>query len=106
MRTTTINKPSKTVCQKVLAAIIAQNKGYIAAGGEPPTLVMDFDWTGSGPHPAVVWEGGPYEWTYLFPHGGIEEEFGTRVSDVSARIPAGWHTEPITSWAIGIYRAF
>ena len=66
-----------------------------------PTVNMEFNWTGA-PHPAIVWEGGPYEWTMYFPHGGIEEEFGFTISPTE--MPDGIHVEPDTYWALGIYR--
>lgn len=89
--------------RKVLAAVRKQLAGAILPGDAGPQLLMDWQWTASTPpHPAIVWEEGPYEWAYLFPHGGIEEEFGTRVKDVSSSLPAGVWCEPDTSWAIAI----
>lgn len=31
----------------------------------------------------VYWEEGPYQWTFSFPYGGIDQEFGTVLEDVS-----------------------
>ena len=31
----------------------------------------------------VYWEEGPYQWVFNFPYGGIDEEFGTVIEDVS-----------------------
>ena len=31
----------------------------------------------SGPTPAIVWDGGPYEWSILATSGGIDEELTT-----------------------------
>lgn len=69
-----------------------------------PKLVEDWDWTGyGGAKWSIIWEEGPFQWTYLFPYGGVEEEFGLKVPDVSERLPAGFYAEAITSWAIGLY---
>jgi hypothetical protein len=66
-----------------------------------PTVNMEFDWPSGPAHPAVVWEGGPFEWTMLL-HGGVDEEFGFRVE--ATEMPAGVWYEPDTYWAIGLYR--
>lgn len=65
-----------------------------------PTVNMEFDWVGD-PHPAVVWEGGPYEWTMYVPHGGIEEEFGFNIQPTE--LPAGLYVEPATYWALSLW---
>lgn len=93
---------SESTCLQVLAAVRKQCTGAILESDEGPKLVMDFDRLGNGAHPAIVWEEGPYEWTYLFPYGGIEEEFGTRVPDVSKMLPVGVFCEPDTAWALSI----
>jgi hypothetical protein len=76
------------------------------AFANPPVLMRDWDWLGHG-NPArwsIVWEEGPFEWAHMFPFGGIEEEFGMRIKDVSDRMPEGVHSEAITSWAVALVR--
>lgn len=93
-------KVSKSKAEKVLAALLDQCKPWVQEGYEPK-LVQDFDdreWT-------ILWEEGPYEWPYLFPHGGIEEEFGFKVADLSSQIPAEVFVEPINHYSVGIYEA-
>lgn len=70
-----------------------------------PQLREDWDWLGTGNVAkwSIIWEEGPFQWSYYFPYGGIEEEFGTMVPDVSKSIPAGFYAEAITSWAVGLY---
>ena len=91
--------------EKALAALTAQAGAWIDGNGVAPKIVENFDWLGSG-HPApfaIVWEEGPYNWTYLFPFGGIEEEFGFRLPDVSDQLPGHLFAEAITGWAVGLY---
>lgn len=93
-------KVSKSKAEKVLAALLDQCKPWVQEGYEPK-LVQDFDdreWT-------ILWEEGPYEWPYLFPHGGVEEEFGFKVADVSGQIPEGIFAEPVNHYSVGIYEA-
>lgn len=89
--------------EKVLAALRRQRQ-YAVDPGSGPKIVEDFDWVGHEPL-AIVWEGGPFEWAYLFPHGGRDEEFGFNIADVSADIPAHVFAEAITSWAIAVHLA-
>ena len=109
-------KITKATAEKVLAALLDQ-LGYDkndaddwhAAYGKGPQLIEKWDWLGHGEDYvadySIVWEEGPYNWTYPFPHGGIDEEFGSKRSDVSDQLDAlnVW-VEPMTGWAIGIYR--
>jgi hypothetical protein len=68
-----------------------------------PSLVEHWDWLGvGGPRWSIVWEGGPYEWAIIFPHGGVDPEFGTAYEAV--KLPKGVWTEPVTAWAINLYR--
>ena len=67
-----------------------------------PTLVEHWDWNGPGPRWSIVWEGGPYDWAVIFPHGGIDPEFGTTYEAVE--LPKGVWTEAMTGWALSIYR--
>lgn len=96
-------KVTKTQANKVLAAVRKQLAGSILPGDAGPIVNMTFDWTGYGPNPAIVWEEGPYQWTYMFPYGGIEEEFGFKIADVSSQLPAGVWCEAVTAWAMNIY---
>ena len=82
--------------EKVVAAIgrqipSAKDEGYGPLIGEDDRQ----GWT-------IIWEEGPFQWTYLFPHGGIEEEFGTKLEDVSADLPAGIWAEAINHYSIGV----
>lgn len=76
---------------------------WAADGRWWPSVRFDWDWTGE-PVTAIVWEEGPFQWTYLFPYGG-RTEMGGEVPDVSGLLPAGWWAEPVTGWAIAIYPA-
>jgi hypothetical protein len=88
--------------ERVLAAVRKMFKGWIQSGDTGPNLIMDWDWLGYGPQVSIVWEEGPYDWAMLFPHGGVEEEFGFTLKPVT--LPKGIWTEPITSFAIAIIR--
>lgn len=97
-----VPKPvTETQLAKVLQAVKTQRSAY---EGPLPSAVTDWDWLGYGPTASVVWEEGPFEWAHLFPFGGIEEEFGFKVPDVSEMIPSGVRVEPATSWAVSVYR--
>ena len=101
----------KRDADKVLAAIKRQFAGWIEPGHPEtgPQLVKDYDWLGDdwlgdgGAPYAVLWESGPYEWTYLAGEGGIEEEFGFKIKAVE--FPEAVFVEPITHFALGIYPA-
>ena len=93
----------KRDAEKVLASIKKVYRAWLEDASEDmrPKLVKDWDWLGTGPAPyAIVWEGGPYEWTFLI-HGGRDEEFGVKVEAV--QVPESVFAEPITSWALGLY---
>jgi hypothetical protein len=68
---------------------------------DQPVLRMDWEWPGQ-PTPAILWEGGPYDWTMYFPYGGPTEE-GITLPDVSADMPKGVHVEPYAGWATCLY---
>lgn len=92
-------RPTKRQAEQVVAALVRQYPRSVTR----PTLVRDWDWFGTGTSPwAIVWEEGPHDWAHVFPYGGRSEEFGREVSEV--RLPAGVWVEPITGWAIGLYR--
>lgn len=81
-------KPTEEQALEVLARL--QDK-YDIHSDNGPQLVMDFDWLGHGEWPAIVWEGGPYEWA-------TTESF--------ALIKGGPRTmwyEPVTAWSLNIY---
>lgn len=90
--------------ENVLAALIKQLP-FVTDDAYGPKIVQNWEWLQySDPAPfSIIWEEGPYEWAYLFPNGGRDEEFGSTRRDVSDLIPSGVFVEPITSWAIGIY---
>lgn len=99
-------KVKKADAIKVLNAVKAQFKGWIDPDmpDSGPKLVKDFDWSGTGGAPyAIVWEGGPFEWTMTAGHGGIDEEFGFKIKAVA--FPESVFCEPMTGWALGIYEA-
>lgn len=92
-----MKKVKKQTAERVLLALERQHKAAIDAGYPRPSLV-------NGERSFFIsWEEGPYEWAYLFPFGGIEEEFGFRVADVSGQVPKGLLIEPINSYSVGIY---
>jgi|PlaIllAssembly_1097288.scaffolds.fasta_scaffold01795_13 hypothetical protein len=107
MNTTKRKNPTKAQATKVLNALKRQRAAYIDGPDSGPKLVENWDWLGNGSDYiarwSIVWEEGPYEWSYLFPFGGIDEEFGFHVANVSDAIPEGFYSEAITSWAIGLY---
>jgi hypothetical protein len=103
MSTTTRNA-SKRDCTKVLNVIRRQFcvTADDVANGYGPTLVMDWDWTGE-PTPAVIWEGGPYDWAIYVGYGG-RMETGYHAPDLSDEIPDTVFVEPYSGWAVSIYR--
>jgi hypothetical protein len=99
-------KPTKAECEKVLR-LLKKQRGVTAreaTSGYGPQLVMDWDWFGDGPRPAIVWEGGPYDWVMYLPYGGVEEEWGVRLTNVSDGMPKGVWVEAATSWAVHIHK--
>ena len=70
-------------------------------GNDGPQLRLSFSWTGSESCTAIVWEEGPYEWSYNVGDTYTEEEFGFRITGFDP-VP-GVFTEAITSWAVGLY---
>lgn len=81
--------------EKVVAAIKAQRSAWVEEG-YGPHLLEDFD---DQPF-VIVWEEGPYQWTYDFPFGGVDEEFGTTIKDVSAMLPDHLYVEAMTSYSV------
>lgn len=92
-----------TVTQRRAEKVLAQVKEVFAPwveDGDGPTLNMEWDWPSSGPTPTILWEGGPYDWAMLFPHGG-RAEFGFKVKEVT--LPKGIFAEPYSGWALCLY---
>lgn len=94
----------------VLSAVETKYAAYVAPG-DHPVLVHGYE----GAPWAVVWEGGPYEWA-IRPLGEVtlDPELTAELSDFApghpvhnraAEIPAGVTTEPIASYALGVYPA-
>lgn len=71
---------------------VAPQPGYQtetpAYGVGGPQLVKGWDWY-SHTAWAVVWEEGPFEWSYY----------------VDREMPTSVFMEPITTWSLGLYRA-
>lgn len=65
-----------------------------ARHGLGPVLVPDWDWPSSGPTPAVILEGGPFDWA-------INCAGTTAVVEQMAA--AGIFCEPYASWALCLY---
>jgi hypothetical protein len=102
---TTATRATKAEAQKAFNALVKAwggKKGVNETFANPPKLLRNWNFLGPAYDWAIVWEEGPYEWAHLFPYGGIDEEFGLRVPDMSDRTK-GVHIEAITSWAVAIY---
>jgi len=102
--TGTRTRVTKRDAEHTLAAVKRMFSAYIE-GDYGPKLVKDWNWgwtTSTDYAWAIVWEeGSPYNWTYLFPFGGVDEEFGGRHTGVE--LPDDVWTEAITGWALAIY---
>ena len=92
--------------QAVLRAVKTQFASY---GPDFGDLRLDMDWDG---HVAIIWEEGPYEWTYHFGTNDVDEELtielqefqpGTVVRLRPVTIPKGVLVEPYTTYALCIY---
>lgn len=107
---TTTKAATKAEATKAFNALVRAwggKKAIDEAFANPPVLVKNWEWgwtTSNTYRWAIVWEEGPYEWAHMFPFGGIEEEFGLRVPDVSDRTKNVF-IECITGWAVAIYPA-
>lgn len=94
---------TKREAEKFLRALKKQRAAWIDDDSKGPELLEDWDWTGYGGFRwSIVWEEGPYDWSDLFPFGGVDEEFGGRIADVSEGLPETLYAESITGWAVGI----
>lgn len=67
-----------------------------------PVLCRDFEGWHTDTSWAVVWDGGPFEWSYLLPMGG-RGEFGIEVEPV--RLPDGVACDSFSNVAISLYPA-
>ena len=88
---------NKAVTAKALTAIRRRFSAWITTFDDGPEVVPDM----RGGY-SIVWEGGPYEWTYLAAMGGFDD-FGNEVEPVEA--PAGFYLEPVNTWALNVYPA-
>ncbi len=96
-------KATKAEATKVLNALKKQCRAWLDAGCEGPTLVKrEFEYS-QGTGWQIIWEGGPYDWVYNFPFGGVEEEFGFRLEDVSDRFDDGVWVEAQNNWSVVIW---
>lgn len=95
-------KVTRRDAEKVLAGVRRAYRPYLRAGYNEPMLVRNWRFFDGPPVPyAIVWEGGPFEWTMHVPFGGRDEEFGGTIPAID--VPDGIYTEPYTGWALGIY---
>lgn len=83
----------KALSVDVHPVVVRQGMGSWPNG---PVLCMDFEGWRTRTEWAVVWEGGPYEWAMWVPLGG--QGFS------AAEVAKGVFLEPITDWALGLYR--
>jgi hypothetical protein len=95
---------------------VAKAFGYRPDDEYGPKIIEGFDWTGTGGCTAIVWEEGPYEWAITAAAAqygepvvneelaSLAEEFGVVPKIGPIKVPDGLFIEPITSWALGIYR--
>ena len=67
-----------------------------------PVLCADFEGWSTTSDWAVVWEGGPHDWTMYVPHGGRTEDFGLTVGPID--LP-GVFCEPVNGFALALYPA-
>lgn len=80
-------KPTKAQMNALRAVVAA---AYPLDDHSDLVVVMDWDWSGE-PRPALIWEGGPYDWA-------IECQ---QVRD--AAMARGLWVEPQTSFALNVY---
>lgn len=99
---TTRTNVTERDAQKVVAAILRQTNHddpELFAGVSPP-IVRESEY---GDDWDIIWEEGPFQWPYLFPFGGIEEEFGFRLKDVSSDLPDHVMVEAKNHYSITLY---
>ena len=86
--------------KSILDAIRRQHPSWSV---ESESLIVVEDWAGDGAT-YIFWEEGPYQWSYLFPGGGIDEEFGTQTKSVETPgcVP-GDDYDSSTSYSLVVY---
>lgn len=96
-----LTKAKATAALRAICKQFAVDEAEIGAG-RGPQLVQDYEpMHGGTVDYAIVWEEGPYEWTYgaFWPH--IDTETGLRREGVVK--PAGVYSEAINTYALGLY---
>lgn len=83
----------ETPCDDAVASA-APTGSRAAYRGLGPELRMDWDWPSSGPTPAVILEGGPYDWAVVC-CGWVQDRLDER------GIPV--FVEPYSGWALCLY---
>lgn len=95
---------NKAVSNKALTAIRRRFSAWITTFDDGPKLVSfnetNNENTTNRTGYSIVWEGGPYKWTYLAAFGGFDD-FGFEVEPVEA--PAGFYLEPVNHWSLNVY---
>jgi hypothetical protein len=103
-----MTKPAnKAEASKVFTALKKQCAGWVYEGCEEPKLVKrpkGWEYAGQPAMWHIVWEGGPFQWTYSFPFGGRDQEFGTNLRDVSARFGDGVWVEAQNHWSVVVWK--
>lgn len=90
---------NKAVTAKALTSVKRRFSAWITTFDNGPTIEPN---TSGGSGYSIVWEGGPYEWTYLASMGGFDD-FGNEVEPVEA--PDGFYLEPVNTWSLNVYPA-
>lgn len=93
-------KITKYQAEATLRAVKKQFSAWFERDEDGPKLIMDWDFFGYGPNPAIVWEGGPYDWPHLV-NGGIGD-FNEKYAPV--KLPKNVWIEAATGFAISLYR--
>ena len=99
------------VTQRQAQAVLkrAVKTQFASYGPDFGDLKLDMDWDG---HVAIIWEEGPYEWTYHFGTNDVDEELTIELQefqpDTVVRLrpvttPKGVFVEPYTTYALCIY---
>ena len=110
-----MKKVTKRQAEAVLRAV---KKMFGSGAGEYGPQLRDRREYDGQPGWQIHWEGGPFEWPYLFPFGGVDEELASMArefvdSDAEAgrvatrkevQLPPGIWVEAINHWSIAIYR--
>ena len=88
---------STTVTKTDLAKVVAALKTQTAAWADTHDRIIVRQ---DGDRWLILWEEGPFEWAYQFPHGGIDEEFGFTIAAVE--VPDRVFVEPMTSYSVQV----